>query len=500
MKAMAMKKAAALILSLAMVFTLMPLVRAEEAHALQIYNDIYVDVSGYQTNYTRVPGLAMMRFIEECIDNEVVSSLTYVSQEHVLLFYRVDLDKNGNYDLQVSPEYDNGGNLSGLTLMKYEESNLNGRYDVELPSSVWSRYAEMGEDNEYGLQYFYSRVHFEMESQCVQIINSKTIDLYSGPQTFDGLEGQAVHHTLDMMAEKGIITKSERTQNNQGAFVTSYDLDKKDGYDINETYRIDRTSNTISKLDTYSLDEYHVVSGTDELAAEMAQKTILELLGVDHLYKSFIFSTVPPIGPTVYSIDNAPVELSAAEFTYNGEVQKPEILKVDGLQLAEGTDYTAEWSNASSTDPGEYTVTVTGIGGYEGTTQATYVIKKADNTLKASGKTATVKFSKLKKKSQTLKTSKVLKFASKGEGKLTYKRAKGNKKITINKTTGKVTVKKGLKKGTYTVKVKIQAAGDDHHDKSAWKTVTFKVKVKYRAAINKQKAFVYNRMGKVFWR
>ena len=62
--------------------------------------------------------------------------------------------------------------------------------------------------------------------------------------------------------------------------------------------------------------------------------------------------------------------------------------------------------------------------------------------------------------------------------KKTYKKVSGNKKILINKTTGKVTLKKGLKKGTYKVKVKVQAAGNASYKASAWKTVTFRVKVK----------------------
>ena len=99
------------------------------------------------------------------------------------------------------------------------------------------------------------------------------------------------------------------------------------------------------------------------------------------------------------------------------------------------------------------------------------------NTLKVSGKTASVKYSKLKKKSQTLKAAKVLKFADKGQGKLTYKRTKGNKKISISKTTGKVTVKKGLKKGKYKVTVSVTAAGDSTHA-SLTRKVTFTVKVK----------------------
>ena len=36
----------------------------------------------------------------------------------------------------------------------------------------------------------------------------------------------------------------------------------------------------------------------------------------------------------------------------------------------------------------------------------------------------------------------------------------GNKKITVDKKIGMVTVKKGLKKGSYSVKVKVKATGN----------------------------------------
>ena len=50
-------------------------------------------------------------------------------------------------------------------------------------------------------------------------------------------------------------------------------------------------------------------------------------------------------------------------------------------------------------------------------------------------------------------------------------------KFRINAKSGKVTVKKGLKKGTYKVRVRITASGNDSR-KPASKTVTFKVRVK----------------------
>jgi hypothetical protein len=100
------------------------------------------------------------------------------------------------------------------------------------------------------------------------------------------------------------------------------------------------------------------------------------------------------------------------------------------------------------------------------------VAKKA-NTLVVKAKTIKHKAKKTKK----YKVSKGIKV-SKNQGAVTFKKLKGSKKITINATTGKIKVKKGLKKGkTYKVKVKVTAAGNDNYLAGS-KTVTFKVKVK----------------------
>lgn len=47
----------------------------------------------------------------------------------------------------------------------------------------------------------------------------------------------------------------------------------------------------------------------------------------------------------------------------------------------------------------------------------------------------------------------------------------------VNAKTGVVTIKKKLKKGTYTLKVNVTAAGNEDY-KPITKTVTFKIKVK----------------------
>jgi hypothetical protein len=86
------------------------------------------------------------------------------------------------------------------------------------------------------------------------------------------------------------------------------------------------------------------------------------------------------------------------------------------------------------------------------------VTPKAANTLKAKGRTVKVSYKKLKKKNQTVKRSKAIRLSG-AKGTVTYAKAGGNKKIRINKKTGKITIKKKLKKGTYKLKVKVKAAG-----------------------------------------
>ena len=119
---------------------------------------------------------------------------------------------------------------------------------------------------------------------------------------------------------------------------------------------------------------------------------------------------------------------------------------------------------------------IQGIRTCKGSITKTFTIKKAANKLTVKGKTVQIKYKKLKKKAKVFTRKKVLKV-SRTIGKVTYTRVKGNKKIKINKKTGKVTVKKGLKKGTYTVNVKVKAAGDANH-KAITRKAKFKVKVK----------------------
>ncbi len=105
------------------------------------------------------------------------------------------------------------------------------------------------------------------------------------------------------------------------------------------------------------------------------------------------------------------------------------------------------------------------------------------NPLTVTGKTVKVRYSALKKKSKVFKRSKVIKLGS-PIPKITYKlySAKKGKKnfkkyFKVAKTSGKVTVRKGLKKGKYRVTVKVKSSGDEDYLPKT-KKVTFRVRVK----------------------
>lgn len=126
--------------------------------------------------------------------------------------------------------------------------------------------------------------------------------------------------------------------------------------------------------------------------------------------------------------------------------------------------------NAALTAGTEYTLTIASDNFQDVKLALPY---KDSQTLTVKAKAATVKAKKVKKAKQTVKAITV----SGNQTTVTYKKASGSAKLTVNAKTGKITVKKGAKKGTYTAKIKVTAAASDTVN-AASKTVTVKVKVK----------------------
>jgi hypothetical protein len=106
------------------------------------------------------------------------------------------------------------------------------------------------------------------------------------------------------------------------------------------------------------------------------------------------------------------------------------------------------------------------------TKKVTVTVTAAAQPMTVKAATKTAKQAALKRKAATVAPLTV----SKAQGKVTYAKSSGASALSINSTTGKVTIKKGTKKGTYTMKVKVTAAGNTKY-KSGSKTVTVTIKV-----------------------
>ena len=105
---------------------------------------------------------------------------------------------------------------------------------------------------------------------------------------------------------------------------------------------------------------------------------------------------------------------------------------------------------------------------------------KLANPITVKAKTVTFKASGLKKKAKSVKAPRAFTVKN-AKGAVTYKAVKNAAKNALKKVTvaknGKVTVKKGTKKGTYKLKVKVTAAGDADY-KAGSRTVILKIVVK----------------------
>ena len=146
---------------------------------------------------------------------------------------------------------------------------------------------------------------------------------------------------------------------------------------------------------------------------------------------------------------------SVKQTNINKKKQLPTVITVSGQKLVVGKDcIILKKKKSVKKNAGTYKITIKGIGNYYGTTTVTYKIKKAKQKIKTSTKAKTYKASTIKKKGKkfNLKTKAIRK-------KVTYKvrgKKSAKKYIKVSKK-GKVTIKKGIKKGTYKIVIKAKA-------------------------------------------
>ena len=119
------------------------------------------------------------------------------------------------------------------------------------------------------------------------------------------------------------------------------------------------------------------------------------------------------------------------------------------------------------------TITAAAKNNYKAATKTvTIKVAKAAPTIKTKVGTKNIKYTSLKKKAQVF----TLGTTVNSKGKLTYKKLTKSSVISVA-SNGRITVKKGTKKGTYKVKIRISAAARGNFNAGS-KTVTVTVKVK----------------------
>ena len=190
------------------------------------------------------------------------------------------------------------------------------------------------------------------------------------------------------------------------------------------------------------------------------------------------FETIPI--PTAVGMSNIPIDpLPSKTYTGSPHTQDLSMIKHGEAEFDEGTDYTVSYKN--NTNAGTASVIFTGKGNVVGSVTKTFKINKAANLMTVQNKTVKVKASKIKNKKQVIKCSKSMGICT-AVGKLQFKLAKVNKKkfkkyFKVNAKNGNITIKKGLKKGTYKLKINVTAAGNANY-LAATKQVVVTIKVK----------------------
>ncbi|MBR0404823.1 MAG: C40 family peptidase [Eggerthellaceae bacterium] len=179
------------------------------------------------------------------------------------------------------------------------------------------------------------------------------------------------------------------------------------------------------------------------------------------------------------SLAKATVTVVNATYTGKAITPKPQV-KAGSLVLREGTDYSVSYED--NVQVGTAIVVVKGMGNFTDSNFATFKIGKASQVISAKKSisktfTASEKTKKLAK-NKTVNLKKLAKASAKTSVRFTKANKVGGKKIAVNPVTGKVTLKKGLKTGTYKVKVKLTARANASYKAAKAKTIVLKVVVK----------------------
>ena len=308
---------------------------------------------------------------------------------------------------------------------------------------------------------------------------------YGSVWLFD--QKEAALNTLDTMVILGLSDKAESDG------VYDYDLDRDGSFDLTyEDGAFSRNSNTnlTGQWDysvPYNVTDYLIGENKDYCSRFLIEFDDTCPKGGKHEWKEYIQkATFGKDGCTYvqctkcqkkevgWPILKVSASLKTTSFTYNGKAKKP-VVNISTADGPLGKEY-YKVTYSDNVKAGTAKAKVTLLGDYFGGTKTfEFKIKKAPNKIIAKAKKVTLNSSALQNDNQTIKSTSAI-TVKKAKGKVTYKKIKGSSKIDVNQN-GNITVKKGLKAGSYRVKIKVTAKGNANY-KSKSKTVTLLIRVK----------------------
>ena len=221
------------------------------------------------------------------------------------------------------------------------------------------------------------------------------------------------------------------------------------------------------KSSDYTAASYKTLS--DAVAAAEA------LLSGEDIAQADVTTAVQAINDATAAL----VKLSAQKITVTSKYNKKLSDKAFSLNAKAKGKLTYKSSNTKvAIVDSKGKVTLKGVGSATGdykaaSTKVTIKVAKGTPTIKVKTTSKTLKVATVKKKAQKI----ALGASVNSKGKMSFKKVSGNKAITVNTKTGTLTVKKGLKKGTYKVKVQITSKATGSYN-AGKKTVTVTVRVK----------------------
>jgi len=170
-----------------------------------------------------------------------------------------------------------------------------------------------------------------------------------------------------------------------------------------------------------------------------------------------------------------PETYTFAPATYNGKAQQPAVtVTAANGEVIGASNYTVTYSNNVYAGTAAKAVIEFNGDKYQGTKDdLTFKINKAAQRMTVRAATKTLKAKKLKKKAQIVSAITVVRQGAVP----TYRKLSGAAKLTVNAKTGKITVKKKTKKGTYRIKVRVTSGATTNYN-AAYRDVLVTVKVK----------------------